>query len=204
MHTLFSFLGKIEDLRLYPSLRSVVPHLYSRHGNSFKREPWLTLVFFPGMLQFQSNRDAVTWSSWTREFFPSASTWPTLSSLTAPSSFRWIFNRIVRINPKYFQGITDGCKFMTLILCSHFTAMRSRMRWLGLSLPTRRPGLSPARISKGMIMMMRWSNLCLTSDCLRLPPHVSNETSLDGMIYTKDMPLYQVLVFIWFQTSIGH
>ena len=35
----------------------------------------------------------------------------------------------------------------------------------------------------------------VTLDC-RLPPHVSNETSLDGMIYTKDMPLYQVLVFI--------
>ena len=36
----------------------------------------------------------------------------------------------------------------------------------------------------------------VTLDCFRLPPHVSNETSLDGMIYTKDMPLYQVLVFI--------
>ena len=42
--------------------------------------------------------------------------------------------------------------------------------------------------------------MCLTLFLNRLPPHVSNETSLDGMIYTKDMPLYQV---IFYQPLLG-
>ena len=57
MHTLFSFLGKIEDLRLYPSLRSAPQ--FSLLSNNFKTKTSFD-IFFSGMLQYQSNRDAAT------------------------------------------------------------------------------------------------------------------------------------------------
>ena len=66
------------------------------------------------------------------------------------------------------------------------------MRWLGW--------WGWLRWSWWLSVIEQWSNLCLTLFLNRLPPHVSNETSLDGMIYTKDMPLYQV---IFYQPLLG-
>jgi len=114
MHTLFSFLGKIEDLRLYPSLRDASVSIQSR---------CCYLKFLDeGVLPISLHM--------TNTVF---------------------IDRAIIVQPFHSNEIPD--------------------EMAGLEFANQ-----AARTITG-------EN--------KLPPHVSNETSLDGMIYTKDMPLYQ-------------
>merc|ERR1712158_102340 len=114
MHTLFSFLGKIEDLRLYPSLRDASVSIQSR---------CCYLKFLDeGVLPISLHM--------TNTVF---------------------IDRAIIVQPFHSNEIPD--------------------EMAGLEFANQ-----AARTITG-------EN--------KLPPHVTNETSLDGMIYTKDMPLYQ-------------
>lgn len=114
MHTLFSFLGKIEDLRLYPSLRDASVTIQSR---------CCFLKFLDeGVLPISLHM--------TNTVF---------------------IDRAIIVQPFMNNDIPDELSGL------EFANQASRN---------------------------------ITGEN-RLPPHVHNETSLDGMIYTKDMPLYQ-------------
>ena len=137
MHTLFSFLGKIEDLRLYPSLRSAPTFVK-------QRQVLRCFIFRDASVSIQSRCCYLKF----------------LDEGVLPISLHMtntvFIDRAIIVQVKIYQNVEFNCKFVKNIdinTCSRSTATRSQMRWLALSLQTRLPGPSLEKISMILIIV---------------------------------------------------
>ena len=132
MHTLFSFLGKIEDLRLYPSLR-LAPTFVKQ------RQVLRCFIFRDASVSIQSRCCYLKF----------------LDEGVLPISLHMtntvFIDRAIIVQVKNCQN-HKIVKDIDVNICSRSTAMRSRTRWQALSLQTRLPGPSLEKIS--MVLMI--------------------------------------------------